>query len=257
MTRSLNTKCYFKNGFFSCNLPVDAIQVSVHVDTKRGKHTLREDRWQRTERYRSWNKHSDGSRQILDSMTVSDLSDSGDWLPSPEPNYRPKLFHDARNPDSSKENMLPHEQVPMSVFNAREREFLNKTEKLLGTGDNWESHVAQQIPLPKTSSPTHTDKQLGLLEQLVVFTEDEMDTREFSERPANGIRPPKPPRKTKNHIQDVFPPPRFQNYMAMNHPVMGNPRPPLSEIRSLLMEKRKVLIGWPACLKRSPQGSLQ
>ena len=38
----------------------------------------------------------------------------------------------------------------------------------------------------------------------------------------------------------------------MNHPVMGNPRPPLPEIRSLLMDKRKVLIGWPVCLKRSP-----
>ena len=40
--------------------------------------------------------------------------------------------------------------------------------------------------------------------------------------------------------------------MTMNHPVMGNPRPPLPEIIGQLMDKRKVLIGWPACLKRSP-----
>ena len=40
--------------------------------------------------------------------------------------------------------------------------------------------------------------------------------------------------------------------MAMNHPVMGNPRSPLPKIRSLLMDKRKVPIGWPACLKRLP-----
>ena len=40
--------------------------------------------------------------------------------------------------------------------------------------------------------------------------------------------------------------------MAMNHTVMGIPKPPLPEIRSLLMDKRKVPIGWPACLKRSP-----
>ena len=79
-----------------------------------------------------------------------------------------------------------------------------------------------------------------------------MDIREFSERPAYDIRSPKPPRKTKNHIQDVIPPPGFQDHIAMNHPVMGNPIPPLPKIRSLLMEKRKVLIGWPACLKRSP-----
>ena len=40
--------------------------------------------------------------------------------------------------------------------------------------------------------------------------------------------------------------------MAMNHVVMGIPKPPLLEIRSLLTEKSKVPIGWPACLKRSP-----
>ena len=78
-------------------------------------------------------------------------------------------------------------------------------EKLLGTGDNWESHVAQQILLPRTSSPTHTNKQLGFLEQLEVFTEDELDIREFSEGPANDMRPPKPPRKTKSIIQHVIP----------------------------------------------------
>ena len=118
MTRSINTKCSFKNGFFPCNLLVDTIQVSVQVDTKREKHTLREDRWQRMERYGTWKKHNDDPRQILDYMTVSDLSDSGDWLPSPEPNYRPKLFDDPRNLDSRKENIPPLEPVPMSVFNA-------------------------------------------------------------------------------------------------------------------------------------------
>ena len=38
----------------------------------------------------------------------------------------------------------------------------------------------------------------------------------------------------------------------MNHAVMGIPKPPLLEIRSLLTEKRTVPIIWPACLKRSP-----
>ena len=149
-------------------------------------------------------KDRNDPRQILDSMTVSDLLDSGDWLPSPEPNYGPKLFDDPRNPDSSKENMPPLEPILMSVFNAGEREFLNKMEKLLGTGNNWEAHVAQQILLPRTSSPTHTNKQPGSLEQLEVFTEDEMDIREFSERPANDMRPPKPTRKTKAYIQDLI-----------------------------------------------------
>ena len=153
MTRSLNTKCNLKHGFFSCDLSVDTIQVSVHVDTKRGKQSLREDIQQRTERYRTWNKHNNDPRQILDSMTVSGLSDSGDWLTSPEPNYRPKLFDDPRNPDSGKENMPPLEPVPMSVFIAGERECLSKMEKLLGTGANWEAHMTQQILLPRTSPP--------------------------------------------------------------------------------------------------------
>ena len=38
----------------------------------------------------------------------------------------------------------------------------------------------------------------------------------------------------------------------MNSTVMGIPKPPLQEIRSLLTEKKKVPIRWPACLKRSP-----
>ena len=125
-------------------------------------------------------------------------------------------------------------------------------EKLLGTGENWESQVAQQIPLPRTSSPTHTDKQLGSLEQLEVVTEDDMDIRDFSERPANDMKPPKPPRKTKAYIMDIIPPPGCPGYMAMNHAVMGIPKAPLPEIRSLLTEKRKIPIRWPTCLNRSP-----
>ena len=140
----------------------------------------------------------------------------------------------------------------MSIFNAGDREFLNRMEKLLGTGDNWESHVAQQIPLPRASSPTHTDKQPGSLEQLEVVTEDDMDIRDFLERPANDMRPPKPPRKTKAYIMDSIPTPGHPDYMAMNHPVMGIPKAPLLEVRSLLTEKRQVPIGWPTCLKRSP-----
>ena len=148
--------------------------------------------------------------------------------------------------------MPPLEPIPTPIFNTGEQEFLNKTEKLLGTGNNWESHVAQQILLPRMSSPTHIDKQLGSLEQLEVDTGDNMDIRDFSGRPANDMRPPKPPRKIKEYIMDIIPPPGCPNYMAMNHAVMGMPKLPLPEIRSLIIEKRKVLIRWPACLKRSP-----
>ena len=112
--------------------------------------------------------------------------------------------------------------------------------------------MAQQIPLPRTRSPTHNDKQPGSLEQLEVDTGDDMDIRDFSERPANDMRPPKLPRKTKAYIMDIIPSPGCPDYMAMNQTVMGIPKPQILKVRSLLTENRKVPIGWSACLKRCP-----
>ena len=78
-----------------------------------------------------------------------------------------------------------------------------------------------------------------------------MDVRNFSESPTNDLRPPKPPRKPKVILQNLTPPPGCSDYVAMNHAVMGIPKPPLPEIRSFLPDKKKVPTGWPACLKRS------
>ena len=168
---------------------------------------MREDRCQRTERYKTWTNHNDDPRQVLDSLTAGNSSDSGAWFPTPESGYRPKLFNDPRNPDSSKENMPPLEPAPMAVFNVEEKNFLDRTEKLIGTDNNWEAHVVQQISLPRTSSSSPNNKQPGSLEQLETFTEDDIDIRDFSERPTNNMRPPKPPRKTKAYILDIIPPP--------------------------------------------------
>ena len=112
--------------------------------------------------------------------------------------------------------------------------------------------MAQQVPLPRTSCPYLSNHQLGSLEQLETFTDDDMDIRDFSEKPANDLRPPRPPRKPKVHLQNLTPHPGCPDYMAMNHMVMGILRPPLPEIKSFLLEKKKVPIGWSACLKRSP-----
>ena len=43
MPRSLNSRCDFDNGFFTCNLPEDTILLVVKVKTKTGNHTLVED----------------------------------------------------------------------------------------------------------------------------------------------------------------------------------------------------------------------
>ena len=79
--------------------------------------------------------------------------------------------------------MPPLESAPMTIFNVEERNFLDKTEKLVGTDNNWEAHLAQQIPLPRTSYPSPNNKQLGSQEQLEIFTEDDMDIRDFSAHP--------------------------------------------------------------------------
>ena len=43
MSRSLNSQCNFENGFFTCDLPKDAVLLVLKVKTKTGNHTLVED----------------------------------------------------------------------------------------------------------------------------------------------------------------------------------------------------------------------
>ena len=43
MARSLNFRCNFDNGFFTCDLPKDAVLLVVKVKTKTGNHILVED----------------------------------------------------------------------------------------------------------------------------------------------------------------------------------------------------------------------
>ena len=56
MARSLNSRCDFKNGFFTCDLPEDAILLVVKVKTKTGNNTLVEDTEKQTEKFRPWKK---------------------------------------------------------------------------------------------------------------------------------------------------------------------------------------------------------
>ena len=43
MARSLNSRCDFENGFFTCDLPEDTVHLILKVKTKTGNHTLVED----------------------------------------------------------------------------------------------------------------------------------------------------------------------------------------------------------------------
>ena len=167
------------------------------------KHTLKEDKEKRTEKFRPWTKwfDKDNSRCPLDSLTHSLSSDSGACLPTSKFEYKPKLFEDPRNNECNKENMPPLESAQIPVLNVEEKDFLDWTEKLPGTDNRWEAHMAQQVPLPRTSSPCPIKHQPGSLEQLEMFTDDGMDIRDFSERSINDLRPSKPPRKPKVILQ--------------------------------------------------------
>ena len=100
--------------------------------------------------------------------------------------------------------------------------------------------------------PYSNDNWPGSMEQLEPETKDDMDIRDFSERPANDKRPPKPPWKLNMMVQDLIPPPDYSNYVSMDASAMGIPRPHFQEIQVSTPEKKKIPRGWPTCLKRSP-----
>ena len=91
MVRSLNFRCSFQDGYFSCDLPLDTVQLVVCIETKCRKHTLKEDKEKRMEKYRLWTKWTDNDdlRWVLESLTPSLSSDSGAWTPSHGFDYKP------------------------------------------------------------------------------------------------------------------------------------------------------------------------
>ena len=52
MARSLNSRCDFENGFFTCDLPEDAVLLILKVKTKTDNHTLVEDMEKWSEMFR-------------------------------------------------------------------------------------------------------------------------------------------------------------------------------------------------------------
>ena len=124
---------------------------------------------------------------------------------------------------------------------------------LLGKDSGWNAHVAQQIPLPRSSSP-YPDDRPGALEQLEPETDEDIDITDYMERPANDRRPSRP---NKRHgpslmIQNFCPTPKTSpNYLAMTtapEPV----KQPLKEIRGILPKKNKTPHSWLAFLKKTP-----
>ena len=51
MARSLDSRCDFENGFFTCDLPEDAVLLILKVKTQTDNHTLVEDMKKQTEKF--------------------------------------------------------------------------------------------------------------------------------------------------------------------------------------------------------------
>ena len=128
MARSLNSRCDFKNGFFTCDLPEDAILLIVKVKTKTSNHTLVEDTEKWTEKFRLWKKPTKDGKPILRKLPGiftprknenSMTSDSGPCPSSlTENEYKPRFFDEPDCLSSDKENVPLTESVtPPSLKN--------------------------------------------------------------------------------------------------------------------------------------------
>ena len=64
MATSLNLRCDFDNGFFTYDLPEDAVLLVVKVKTKTGNHILVEDMEKWTAKFRPWKKPTKDGKTI-------------------------------------------------------------------------------------------------------------------------------------------------------------------------------------------------
>ena len=200
MARSLNSRCNFENGFFSCDLPEDAVLLILKVKTKKGNHMLVEDTEKWTEKFCPWKKPSKDGKQFPQKLSgvltpkkndISVTSDSGQ-CPSPtEHEYKPRYFNKPNCFSSDKENMPPIESItPPSLGNLSIEEENNETEH---EATLWEANVARNLDsLPRSSSP-YPKKKTSTLEDLETDTDDNMvDMTDFFDRPQNEKRSPRP-----------------------------------------------------------------
>ena len=261
MARSLNSRCDFKNGFFTCDLPEDAVLLILKVKTKTSNHTLVEDTEKQTEKFRPWKKPTkDGNpvpRKPPEVLTPQKndnnmTSDSGPCPSSPTENeYKPRFFDE---PDclSSDKEIPPTESItPPSLKNLSLEEEANNNESKAAS---WEASVARNIMMtPRASSPY--PKPTSTLEDLEPDTDDDIiDVTNYSERPANDKRSPQPKQAVMTHTMTQGHCPTPQNsptYLPMNV-VVAPAKPNRTKIQGILPDKRRVPCGWPACLRNQP-----
>ena len=213
MARSLNSQCDFKNGFFTCDLPEDAILLILKVKTQTGNHTLVEETEKWTEKFCPWKKQVKDGKQVSQklpgvlTLKRNDNSVTSDSGPCPSPTeheYKPRIFNELDCLSSNKENIPPIELVtPPSLRNLCLEEESNKLEHEATT---WEANIARNLgTLPRSSSPY--PRKMSALEDLEMDTDNnKVDNTDFLERPPNDKRSPTP--KQTDSTQGYCPTPQ-------------------------------------------------
>ena len=145
MARSLNSRCNFKNGFFTCDLLEDTVLLVVKVKTKTGNHTLVEDTEKQTEKFRPWKKSTkDGKSSIrrlpgvlTPRKNYNIMNSNSGPCPSSliETEYKPTFFNEPEYLSLDKEN-VPHTEsvTPPSLKNLSLEEELIVTKMKLHLG---------------------------------------------------------------------------------------------------------------------------
>ena len=150
---------------------------------------------------------------------------------------------------SDKENMPQTESVTLpSLRNLSFEEKVNKPEN---EAISWEASVARNVEtIPRPSSPY--PRKMSTLEDLEPDTDkDIIDITDYSERPSNDKRSPRP--KQTDSTQGHCPTPQNSpTYLAMNTLAVAPVKPHRTEIWGILLDKQKVPCAWPACLRRQP-----
>ena len=262
MARLLNSQCDFENGFFSCDLPEDAVLLILKVKTKMGNHTLVEDTEKQTENFCPWKKQTKDGKQVPRKIPgvltpkKNDISVTLDSGPCPSPTeheYKPRYFDEPNCLSSNKENMPPIESItPPSLGNLSIEEENNEVEH---KATSWKANVARNSDsLPRSSSP-YPKKKTSTVEDLEADTDDNMiDITNFFDRPQNEKRSPRPKQANSNH--ERCPTPQNSPTHTPKSSVSTTPsaKPHRNEIRGILLDKRRVPCGWPAFSEGSHPG---
>ena len=209
MARLLYSRCDFENGFFSCNLPEDAVLLILKVKTKTGNHTLVEDTEKQTEKFCPWKKPSKHGKQFPGKLPgvltpkkndISITSDSGTCPSLTEHEYKPRYFDEPDCPSSNKENIPPIESI--TTPSLKNLSIEEENSKIEHKTTSWEANVARNLDsLPRSSSP-YPKKKTRTLEDLETDTNNNMvDMMYFFDRPQNEKRSPRPKQAQTNSEQ--------------------------------------------------------